>query len=135
MTARSVLLPGEKAEDLAAHQQHFIDSFQPRHAVELAIVERMARISGGLIGPSAGRVCELPSGCGTSRLKRPRKSKTKPSSWGAGCSGSRRFRCRSAGGSPWEKSPSRSAPRAPSIRITRPGCGCGWSRRFLAATG
>ena len=42
MTARSVLLPGEKAEDLAAHQQHFIDSFQPRHAVELAIVERMA---------------------------------------------------------------------------------------------
>ena len=42
MTARSVLLPGEKAEDLAAHQQHYIDSFQPRHAVELAIVERMA---------------------------------------------------------------------------------------------
>ena len=42
MTARSVLLPGEKAEDLAAHQQHLIDSFQPRHAVELAIVERMA---------------------------------------------------------------------------------------------
>ncbi len=42
MTARSVLLPGEKAEELAAHQQHLIDSFQPRHAVELAIVERMA---------------------------------------------------------------------------------------------
>ena len=42
MTARSVLLPGEKAEELAAHQQHLIDSFQPRHAVEVAIVERMA---------------------------------------------------------------------------------------------
>jgi hypothetical protein len=42
MTARSVLLPGEKAEELAAHEQHYIDSFQPRHAVELAIVERMA---------------------------------------------------------------------------------------------
>ena len=42
MTARSVLLPGEKVEELAAHQQHLIDSFQPRHAVELAIVERMA---------------------------------------------------------------------------------------------
>jgi hypothetical protein len=42
LTARAVLLPGEDAGDLAARQQQLIDAFQPRHPVELAVIERMA---------------------------------------------------------------------------------------------
>jgi len=42
LTARSMLLPGENAAELAARQQHLIDTFQPCHPVELEIVERMA---------------------------------------------------------------------------------------------
>ena len=42
MTARTVLLPGEDADALAARQQHLVDSFQPRNPHELAVIEAMA---------------------------------------------------------------------------------------------
>ena len=42
MTARTVLLPGEDADALAARQQHMVDSFQPRNPHELAVIEAMA---------------------------------------------------------------------------------------------
>ena len=42
MTARTVLLPGEDYDALAARQQHLVDSFQPRNPHELAVIEAMA---------------------------------------------------------------------------------------------
>jgi hypothetical protein len=42
LTARTVLLPGEDPSELTARQQQLIDTFQPCHEAELAIVERMA---------------------------------------------------------------------------------------------
>ena len=42
LTARSVLLPGEDASQLAARQQQLIDDLQPRHSAEITAIERMA---------------------------------------------------------------------------------------------
>ena len=42
LTAMSILMPGETQEAYDAHLEGYIDQFQPRHAVELDLVETMA---------------------------------------------------------------------------------------------
>ena len=42
LTAMSILMPGEKQKDFDAHLASYIKQFQPRHSVELDLVETMA---------------------------------------------------------------------------------------------